>query len=1260
MSSNDCISRSFALEQTYVHDVYEQYYDHPHSKPWPKVQEFLDKLEPGSLVCDVGCGNGKYLKVNMSIYTLGGEKSIRLSDLARQKQNEIIRLDNLALPFKDNCFDSVLSLSVVHHFATTDRRVSALREMARVLRVGGRMIITVWAMEQEHRKFESQDVLVPWRRPKVKLKCETSSSTNSQENIQNHYNSCNHQSDSDSNKTFKFRNTFKKKSHQRKYHYSVDPYHKASSGSSTLSSPSDTCYGFVRRALQKIAGGGRRVVANSWFLDNWITCMHKQQTLHKRYDSDGCEYCDCSSCDNVEDQPIELLRIDDEEPKQIHRRQTCPVSQMNADIDCFKSRSMNNIRSGSESFNNNRCKSRKVETKDILREKSPQNTLKKPKLVKQKKSLFDEDTDEALDEPTDMKDLVRAMPDFKSGLTRYDRCGVLKQRSLNEEILSTDRLKEKERLKQNIQKQTSLNEELIYKRAHTFESLRESFFAVASSKSFQMFKNGLTNRIRNSTTMEKVANTSLKNGFVRIFQTWKGTDLKSPTTRDNETFSKTIPNCHTTEQGEKSNERRHSKEDGSDSSKDSSLQSDTSVDSEDSFASVIFVPKSDPMSPIGGTSLSAGPTSPLLKGTCHSAPQSPRIKQSSCPTSPKVKQMLNGMHPLTKQLSSPKPSTELLPTITCAFFPADCEKLKFKATLAKSLPVKQKVSKSAAKILAQKYSVPPIPKFKKTPLNTPDLKENLTDVPNAEIQSTITNDPDKTENSSESRAAKLKKIREILEEKPGFGSKTTKTHCPIVRKISDPDKREQSLAKPIPKLLKLDIFNPLEDDDSDNSCVSSPDSSTGSISSVKTSENISGNKGTNFQFPEISSQGQSLCFLETTENVTSGLDEAVEKVANLKHKNLPNMNVFSLLQRRISSDTTPLLDDELETTDNTELSRRSSHTWNEECQKHLTDFADKLSEKLIKELDEYQLTVDNIDDPYIHRLSQELHDLSILSEEIKKQNEYLNRLSCQKTNINAKNCTKCKKSTTCRCSFMTYRSNRATNDATCVVNQTSRPCINNNTVNSALSGFNKTTVNTKFNGSGVNVPKFEECHKKYEIYSSLDGDQLTGGISYEVTKKFSDTRPLIAKGNSSDSCDSSDKGSSSNSLLSSGATSINFGGQSIASSVTDLTNGDSRDNGSNGSTASLVSIESKGKTDALSPGHLKKRDPSGLSDISVDSWPPNEIGGEITYHRYYHVFRQGELEKLIEKYVDDLHVVSSTYEHASWCIIAEKVQIWTI
>lgn len=48
------VARSVALEKAYVHDVYEQFSEGPRGRPWPKVNQFLADLEPGSLVCDVG------------------------------------------------------------------------------------------------------------------------------------------------------------------------------------------------------------------------------------------------------------------------------------------------------------------------------------------------------------------------------------------------------------------------------------------------------------------------------------------------------------------------------------------------------------------------------------------------------------------------------------------------------------------------------------------------------------------------------------------------------------------------------------------------------------------------------------------------------------------------------------------------------------------------------------------------------------------------------------------------------------------------------------------------------------------------------------------------------------------------------------------------------------------------------------------------------------------------------------------------------
>ena len=75
------------------------------------------------------------------------------------------RIRNDISSFLTCSVDAVLSIAVIHHIATAERRVHALRELSRVLRVGGRVMISVWAMEQRQRRFESQDVLIPWHRP---------------------------------------------------------------------------------------------------------------------------------------------------------------------------------------------------------------------------------------------------------------------------------------------------------------------------------------------------------------------------------------------------------------------------------------------------------------------------------------------------------------------------------------------------------------------------------------------------------------------------------------------------------------------------------------------------------------------------------------------------------------------------------------------------------------------------------------------------------------------------------------------------------------------------------------------------------------------------------------------------------------------------------------------------------------------------------------------------------------------------------------
>uniref|UniRef100_A0A8C3M4W7 tRNA (carboxymethyluridine(34)-5-O)-methyltransferase ALKBH8 n=1 Tax=Chrysolophus pictus TaxID=9089 RepID=A0A8C3M4W7_CHRPC len=97
------------LEQEYVHKVYEEIATHFSStrhSPWPRVVEFLRSLPEGSIVADVGCGNGKYLGINKDLYM--------------------------------------------------ERRLAAIRELVRLLKPGGMALIYVWAMEQEYKNQKSK------------------------------------------------------------------------------------------------------------------------------------------------------------------------------------------------------------------------------------------------------------------------------------------------------------------------------------------------------------------------------------------------------------------------------------------------------------------------------------------------------------------------------------------------------------------------------------------------------------------------------------------------------------------------------------------------------------------------------------------------------------------------------------------------------------------------------------------------------------------------------------------------------------------------------------------------------------------------------------------------------------------------------------------------------------------------------------------------------------------------------------------------
>ncbi|KAF5112069.1 hypothetical protein DV454_004422 [Geotrichum candidum] len=169
-------------EEEYVHQVYEEIASHfslTRYKPWPVVEKFLLEQKPGSIGLDIGCGNGKYMSVNKDVYIIGSDHSSQLTQIAfnnhaqdpethaNNRHADALVADGLNLPFLPNYFDFAISIAVIHHFSTPERRIESVRRILNTIRPGGRALIYVWALEQEnsrrgYHEGMDQDVLVPW------------------------------------------------------------------------------------------------------------------------------------------------------------------------------------------------------------------------------------------------------------------------------------------------------------------------------------------------------------------------------------------------------------------------------------------------------------------------------------------------------------------------------------------------------------------------------------------------------------------------------------------------------------------------------------------------------------------------------------------------------------------------------------------------------------------------------------------------------------------------------------------------------------------------------------------------------------------------------------------------------------------------------------------------------------------------------------------------------------------------------------------
>lgn len=154
--SSSAVRSTPEIEKKYVHHVYDAIAPHFSSTrfaKWPKVSAFLNSLPPGSLILDAGCGNGKYLGLNPNCFFIGCDISAPLIKICYDRGSEVMVADAVNLPYRTGYADAAISIAVLHHLSTEDRRRKAVEELIRVVKKGGLVLITVWAREQEDKSL---------------------------------------------------------------------------------------------------------------------------------------------------------------------------------------------------------------------------------------------------------------------------------------------------------------------------------------------------------------------------------------------------------------------------------------------------------------------------------------------------------------------------------------------------------------------------------------------------------------------------------------------------------------------------------------------------------------------------------------------------------------------------------------------------------------------------------------------------------------------------------------------------------------------------------------------------------------------------------------------------------------------------------------------------------------------------------------------------------------------------------------------------
>jgi SAM-dependent methyltransferase len=144
VGGSDDVDRVQALYDTVAHEYDEVFPRHVALHYLDKRRQLVRRLIPGGRLLDVGCGTGQ-----LGAHLAGPGYEVSGVDLSPGMLASAVRRGlagafaafSTALPFAEGSFDLALTVATLHHLETPVRVAFTIREMARVVRPGGFVLL---------------------------------------------------------------------------------------------------------------------------------------------------------------------------------------------------------------------------------------------------------------------------------------------------------------------------------------------------------------------------------------------------------------------------------------------------------------------------------------------------------------------------------------------------------------------------------------------------------------------------------------------------------------------------------------------------------------------------------------------------------------------------------------------------------------------------------------------------------------------------------------------------------------------------------------------------------------------------------------------------------------------------------------------------------------------------------------------------------------------------------------------------------------